>query len=290
MRVAVVGNERYENLPDLLAVLQRRAVDLDLALETELSLVGLWPQPVVGLDLDRPDIDLLITFGGDGTLLRGARLVAGRNVPILGVNIGQVGFLTSASPQNLNEALDAFVERRFTLEMRSALESCIEDGDRNERARSVVLNDIVVNKEGVARVIRLTVWIDGEEVGQYSADGIIVSTPTGSTAYSLSAGGPMVMPEVDALIITAICPHTLAIRPLVVSGDAEIVLKQAPPWRDQVLLSYDGQLESTLSPDDKVVVKRLRDAVQLVRLGKKGYFTRVREKLQWGDLSDRETR
>jgi NAD+ kinase len=233
-------------------------------------------------------LDLLITFGGDGTLLRGARLVACLNVPILGVNIGRVGFLTSTAPDDMEEALEAVVEGRYALEKRSALESRIEDGDNDERARSVVLNDIVVHKEGVARVIRLSVWLDDEEVGQYSSDGIIVSTPTGSTAYSLSAGGPMVMPAVDALIVTAICPHTLAIRPLVVSGDSEIVIQQAPPWRDKVLLSYDGQLESTLGPDDRVITRRLRDAVQLVRLGKKGYFTRVREKLQWGDLSDRE--
>jgi NAD+ kinase len=288
MRIGVIGNERYENLAELLGWLQSRAGDLGLELVGEAALRELWRVPVAELDGQAPELDLLITFGGDGTLLRGARLVACLNVPILGVNIGRVGFLTSTAPDDMEEALEAVVEGRYALEKRSALESRIEDGDNDERARSVVLNDIVVHKEGVARVIRLSVWLDDEEVGQYSSDGIIVSTPTGSTAYSLSAGGPMVMPAVDALIVTAICPHTLAIRPLVVSGDSEIVIQQAPPWRDKVLLSYDGQLESTLGPDDRVITRRLRDAVQLVRLGKKGYFTRVREKLQWGDLSDRE--
>lgn len=289
MRVGVIGNERYENLAALLARLQSRAADFGLSIEGEAVLADLWPSPVPELDVSSPGLDLLITFGGDGTLLRGARLVACSGVPILGVNIGRVGFLTSTSPDELDEALASFVENGHWLERRSALESYIVNGDGHERARSVVLNDIVVHKEGVARVVRLTVWIDDEEVGQYSSDGIIVSSPTGSTAYSLSAGGPMVMPEVDALIITAICPHTLAIRPLVVSGDATIAIQQAPPWRDEVLLSYDGQLESTLGPDDRVIVSRMRGAVQLVRFGKKGYFTRVREKLQWGDLSDRES-
>jgi NAD+ kinase len=289
MKVGVIGNERYENLGELLNRLQNHAANLGLSLAGEPVLGELWSQPVPELHPTVRDIDLLVTFGGDGTLLRGARLVASGGVPILGVNIGRVGFLTSTSPDELEEAVEGFVRGRHWLEKRSALESHIVDGDGHERASSVVLNDIVVHKEGVARVIRLEVWIDEEEVGQYSSDGIIVSTPTGSTAYSLSAGGPMVMPEVDALIITAICPHTLAIRPLVVSGEATIAIQQAPPWRDEVLLSYDGQLESTLGPDDRVIVRRMRGAVQLVRFGKKGYFARVREKLQWGDLSDRES-
>ena len=288
MKVAVIGNDRYENLPQLLARLHAHVVGLGLRAVTETSLSDLWPSPVPVFDSTAPKVDLLVTFGGDGTLLRGARLVASRDVPILGVNIGRVGFLTSTTPDRFESALDVFVRGEHWIERRSALESCIVDEAGAERARSVVLNDIVVHKEGVARVVRLTVWIDDEEVGQYSSDGIIVSTPTGSTAYSLSAGGPMVMPEVDALIITAICPHALAVRPLVVSGDAVIYLQQAPPFRDEVVLSYDGQLESTLKPRDRVVVKRLKDAVKLVRIGRKGYFTRVREKLQWGDLSDRE--
>jgi len=289
MRVGVIVNERYVNLTELLTLVQGHAAELGLSIEGEAVLANLWPHPVPELETSTGQLDLLITFGGDGTLLRGARLVASSGTPILGVNIGRVGFLTSTSPEELQEALATFVRQGHWLEKRSALASYILDGDDHERARSVVLNDIVVHKEGVARVIRLTVRIDEEEVGQYSSDGIIVSSPTGSTAYSLSAGGPMVMPEVDALIVTAICPHTLAIRPLVVSGDATIAIQQAPPWRDEVLLSYDGQLESTLGPDDRVIVKRLKDAVQLVRFGKKGYFTRVREKLQWGDLSDRES-
>ncbi len=288
MKVAVVGNERYENLPQLLATLQSHVAALGLSAVTEHTLSDLWPSPVPEFDARVLDVDLLITFGGDGTLLRGARLVASRDVPILGVNIGRVGFLTSTVPDHFESDLEAFMRGEHWIERRSALESCIIGETGEERARSVVLNDIVVHKEGVARVVRLTVWIDEEEVGQYSSDGIIVSTPTGSTAYSLSAGGPMVMPEVDALIITAICPHALAVRPLVVSGDAVIYLQQAPPLRDEVVLSYDGQLESMLKPRDRVVVKRLKNAVKLVRIGRKGYFTRVREKLQWGDLSDRE--
>src|SRR5205807_9315577 len=146
-----------------------------------------------------PQLDCLITLGGDGTLLRGARVLNGANTPILGVNLGRVGFLTTATAQTLDWALDALVRRAYVTESRLALEPCIVDKQGKGRTEPLVLNDVVVHKGGVARVVRLRVAVDGEEVGQYSADGIIVSTPTGSTADSLSAGGPLVAPGVDAI-------------------------------------------------------------------------------------------
>src|SRR5207245_9355739 len=126
-----------------------------------------------------------------------------------------------------------------------------------------------------------------EEVGQYSADGIVVATPTGSTAYSLSAGGPIVVPGVDAIVVAAICPHTLAVRPLVVPSHAEVAVEPIPPWTEDVLVSFDGQVGTTMQPGDRLVVKRANRPVVLVRLGPDGFFARMREKLQWGDLSDR---
>lgn len=288
MNVGVVGNARYEDLRGLLARLAAVAPTNGLSLWSEPELADLWPTPVAELGRDEPDLDLLVSFGGDGTLLRGARLLASREVPILGVNLGQVGFLTAVTPDSLEDAVCAVVRGEHELERHNTLEVRIIKQDGEEQDCAVVLNDVVVHKAGVARVVRLRVLIDGDEVTQYSADGVIVATPTGSTAYSLSAGGPIVMPTVDALLITAICPHTLAVRPLIVPGSVEITLEQAPPWRDEVLVSYDGQVVSTLSPHDRVVAKQSPTAVQLVRLGRKGYFSEVREKLQWGDLSDRE--
>jgi len=151
-----------------------------------------------------------------------------------------------------------------------------------------VLNDVVVHKGGVARVVRLRVAVDGEEVGQYSADGIIVSTPTGSTAYSLSAGGPIVVPGVDAIVVTAICPHTLAVRPLVVPSAAQVSVEPIPPWTEEVLVSFDGQTGTTIQQGERLLVKHADRPVHLVRLGPEGFFARMRKKLQWGDLSDRE--
>ncbi len=288
MRVGVVGNPRFfEDMQALLDRLTAYGSQHGLSFITGSDLAELWHQPVPLLTQES-ELDLLITFGGDGTLLRGARMVASRGVPILGVNLGRVGFLTSTGPDGLEESLAAIRSGDYRLENRSALDTCIQDETGAERAAAVALNDIVVHKEGVARVVRVTVWIDDEEVGVYSADGVIVSTPTGSTAYTLSAGGPIIMPDVDALTITAICPHTLAVRPLVVSGNAVITLQQAKPWRDEVLVSYDGQVEATLKSRERVVVRRAPDSVKLVRFGRKGYFAGVRQKLQWGDLEDRE--
>jgi NAD+ kinase len=142
----------------------------------------------------------------------------------------------------------------------------------------------------VARVVRLRVSVDGEEVGQYSADGIVVSTPTGSTAYSLSAGGPIVVPGVDAIIVTAICPHTLAVRPLVLPSSSVVTVEPIPPWTDTVLVSFDGQVGMEINPGGKLLVRRAAHAVLLIRLGPEGFFARMRRKLQWGDLTDRERR
>jgi len=292
MNVGVVGNPSYRDLKSLLAHLAQAAPRLGLTLYTEERIAALWPEPGPP-PLDRaPRLDCLITLGGDGTLLRGARTMngAGSPPPILGVNLGRVGFLTTATSQTLDWALDALVRGAYATESRLALAPYIEDKQGKSRAEPppVVLNDAVVHKGGVARVIRLRVVVDGDEVGQYSADGIIVATPTGSTAYSLSAGGPIVVPGVDAIVVTAICPHTLAVRPLVVPSTAHVAVEPIPPWTEEVLVSFDGQVGTTMQPGDRLVVKRADQPVLLVRLGPEGFFARMRKKLQWGDLSDRE--
>ncbi len=286
--VGVVGNPRYAELRGLLARLAAQAPRHEFALYAEPELANLWPEPVAPLTPNGATLDLLITLGGDGTLLRGARLLEARPVPILGINLGRVGFLTTATPDTMEAALKAVASGDFVLETRQTLETRIVTPSRKERHGQLALNDVVIHKAGVARVIALKVFVDREEVSQYSADGIIVATPTGSTAYSLSAGGPVVVPGVDALVITAICPHTLAVRPIVVPGNAEIQVEVLPPWHDEVLVSYDGQVGASLAFGEVVFVRRATTAVRLIRVGKEGFFARMRHKLHWGDLSDRE--
>jgi NAD+ kinase len=288
MNVGVVGNPSYRDLATLLATVAQAAPRLGISLYSEAQLLALWPEPKPRrLEPGQP-LDVLLTLGGDGTLLRGARSLDGANTPVLGINLGRVGFLTTASSQSLDWALDAIVRRAYVTEPRLALLPTLVDKQGKSRTEPTVLNDVVVHKGGVARVVRLRVSVDGDDVGQYSADGIVVATPTGSTAYSLSAGGPIVVPGVDAIVVTAICPHTLAVRPLVLPADVAVSIEPIPPWTEEVLVSFDGQVSTTIQPGERVLVKRAARPVLLIRLGPEGFFTRMRKKLQWGDLSDRE--
>ncbi len=298
MNVGVVGNPNYPDLGAFLGTLQQKASSLGLTLYSEERIHSLWPPPApAGGDGAAPPplsdapagkLDCLITLGGDGTLLRGARLLNGANTPILGVNLGRVGFLTTAAPDTLEWALDSIVRRAYTIEPRLALQSTISGkSPKGARVDPLVLNDVVVHKGGVARVVRLKVSVDGDEVAQYSADGIIVSTPTGSTAYSMSAGGPIVVPTVDAIVVTAICPHTLAVRPLVLAASAVVTIQPIPPWSDEVLVSFDGQVGTPIQPGERLEVRRAERPILLIRLGPESFFKRLRKKLHWGDLSDR---
>jgi NAD+ kinase len=286
MKVGVVGNPRYPGLKSVLEHVAVEAPRRNITLYAEERLREFWPRdvpPFVGVELDA-----LITFGGDGTLLWGARLCAGREIPILGVNLGRVGFLTTATRETLDPALEALVAGRYVIERRQALQAAIKDGEGNLRVDQLAVNDVAVHKGGVARVVRVNVFIQGENVGPYSADGLIVATPTGSTAYSLSAGGPIVVPGVEALIVTPIAAHTLAVRPLVVPATYRIVIEPIAGWADDLLVSFDGQTGSVLAPGESVDVRRADHRVCLIRLGGDGFFSRMREKLHWGDLSERE--
>jgi NAD+ kinase len=290
MNVGVVGNANYRDLGVVLAQLAAAAPKLGVTFHAEPDLLKLWPAPQPPTLSESSRLDCLLTLGGDGTLLRGARLLKGAQTPILGVNLGRVGFLTTASVQSLDWALDALVRGAFATEARLALVSTIERKQGLPQAEPLVLNDVAVHKGGVARVVRLRVFVDGDEVGQYSADGIIIATPTGSTAYSMSAGGPIVVPGVDAIVVTAICPHTLAVRPLVLPSSSVVAVEPIPPWTDDVMVSFDGQVGTTIPPGDRLLVRRADQPVLLVRLGPEGFFARMRKKLHWGDLSDRERR
>jgi NAD+ kinase len=286
MNVGVVGNPRYGDLAAVLTSLAGEAPSRGLSLSTEPRLESFWPAPVP--HLDPGTLDALITFGGDGTLLRGARILGGAEVPILGVNLGRVGFLTTAVRASLAHALDALVAGRFRIERLQALSASITSGDGAAISRRQALNDVVLHKGGVARVVRLNVYIDGENVGPYSADGIVIATPTGSTAYALSAGGPIMAPGVEGLVVAPICAHTLAVRPLVVRATSQIVLEPIAEWAEDVLVSFDGQTGTQLSVGERVEVRRADHRVCLVRLGDETWLTRMQQKLHWGDLSGRE--
>lgn len=285
MIVGVVGNASYHGLPGVLSMIREAAHRYRVTLHSEPDLAHMWDASVV--DLAKAPLDALVTLGGDGTLLRGARGIAGRPVPILGVNLGRVGFLTVATRENAPAAIEALFTGQYGIEQRQSITSKIRSGS-TVRELPRALNDIVIHKSGVARLIRLDIRVDGEAIGPYSADGVIIATPTGSTAYSLSAGGPIVAPGVEALVLTPICAHTLAIRPFVIPASAEVTITAAGELAHELLVSVDGQQVTELTATDEVILKRSPSHVPLVKLPGGSYFRRIRDTLRWGDLAERE--
>lgn len=287
MRVAVVGNAQYHDLDRVLRELDEVAVELGLELSFEGSLER--PDRPVA-DLESDGFDLILTLGGDGTLLRGARAGGPRGIPVMGCNLGQLGFLTLVSREELPAALAAVARNESTLERRVALDvRVVGDGrtdaptDVNEAPVSYSVNDAVLHKSGFARLITLRLWADDEEVGHYSADGIIISTATGSTAYSLSAGGPIVVPTMEGIVATPISPHTLAVRPVVFPASTRITVELLTE-SDDLALTVDGQAGQTLGPGERVEIVRSPHSLKLVRLPGHPFFGVLRRKLRWGDV------
>ena len=225
--------------------------------------------------------DLYVVLGGDGTLLSVARSIAAHPRPILGVNLGGLGFLAEIGPEEAREVLDEVLSGHFELEQRMALEVALMRS-RRTIVRQRVLNDVVINKSAVARIIGMDLKLDGHFVTVYRADGLIVATPTGSTAYSLSAGGPVIQPDMEAVVIAPICPHTLTMRPLVVPAQTkvEIALRTGG---SEVYLTLDGQVGYPLRAHDRVQVKRSRDPVLMVRTGRRNHYDVLCRKLGWGE-------
>lgn len=285
MRVGVIGHTGYDDLPAILDGLLRLApeLDLDLMFEPEMREVA-----QSGGSLGEPDgIDALITLGGDGTLLRGARWLRGAKVPILGVNLGRVGFLTTCGTGEIGQAVRSLASRDYVAEARMALRATAVDGSGANRQEWRALNDFVVHKGGFARVVRLGLSVDGDSIGTYAADGVIISTPTGSTAYSLSAGGPVVVPTVESIIITPVSAHALGVRPLVVSPDAEVVV-HTNQSSEALMVTVDGQVGTELVPGETLVVRRSENPVLIIRQPGNSFFERMRVKLGWGGLPEGE--
>ena len=225
--------------------------------------------------------DLLIVLGGDGTLLAVARLLGDRNVPILPVNLGGLGFLTSVTLADLYPVLEQAIKGEARYSERVMLESrVLRQGKPIHCSRA--LNDAVLNKAALARIIDLELHVNGEFVNTFKADGLIVATPTGSTAYSLSAGGPIIYPIVSAFVITPICPHTLTNRPLVIPDSAKIEIGFAA-GEAPIYLTVDGQVGVELQANDLVVLNAAPEKLRLVRPQGKSYFSVLRDKLKWGE-------
>ncbi|MBQ6175480.1 MAG: NAD(+)/NADH kinase [Clostridia bacterium] len=223
---------------------------------------------------DRPDA--LVALGGDGTMLRAAQTAAAVDLPLLGINLGTMGFLAEVEADGLQEALHRLLAGDFTEEKRGLLAVTVG------KERYLAMNDAVLSRGGYARLISVRAQVDGSWAGEYRADGLIVATPTGSTGYSLSAGGPIIAPGVDCMLITPICPHSLQHRPQVVSGEARVELTILAEEQVEALLQIDGQSRCTLRAGDRVQIARAAESVRLIRMRGQGFFDLVHQKLiEW---------
>jgi NAD+ kinase len=240
---------------------------------------------IEGCPPDQPaipdNVDWVIVLGGDGTLLGAAREVAKYDVPILGVNLGGLGFLTWVALSKLYPVIEMVLKGQFEVESRLMLETrVIRGGD--EICRFIVLNDVVVNKGPLARIIDLDVYINDQFLTTFRSDGLIISTPTGSTAYNLSAGGPILYPTMTNFILTPICPFTLTNRPLILPESDIISIKMKEESEEQVSLTFDGQVGFDFKYGDNVLIYKSKEKIELIKSPDQNYFEILRAKLRWG--------
>jgi NAD+ kinase len=234
----------------------------------------------VDVEKFKTDVDLIVVLGGDGTMISTARLVGERDISVLGINYGSLGYLTEFRIEEMFSALEAILAGDYAVDRRVMLEvEHLRDGKLIESGR--VLNDVVVNKAVLARMIEIEVWLNNLFVNSFRADGLIVSTPTGSTAYNLSAGGPIVYPSMNAVVLTPICPFTLTNRPIVVPDTDEINLRLSQQ-SEGVVLTLDGQVGYSMTAQDSVSIRKSRTTFNLIQPPNRNYFDVLRNKLKWG--------
>jgi len=225
-------------------------------------------------------VDLILVLGGDGTMIATARMIGDQEVPVLGVNFGGLGYLAEFRIEELYSALESILSEQYRLDKRVMLHVDLQRGD-DAVTRNRVLNDVVINKSALARIIEIETYLNDQFVNSFRADGLIISTPTGSTAYNLSAGGPVIFPSMNAIVITPICPFTLSNRPLVVPDDAVIELRLKTD-KEEVALTLDGQVGFPLRVDDRVLIRKSRTTFNLIQPSNRNYFDVLRDKLRWG--------
>ena len=264
----------WDKLTDLINWCRQQGITVFLPLELKKELkteAEVWEEKEV--------LDLVITLGGDGTILQAVRRLKGQEVPILGVNMGQLGFLTEAEADELYRALSKIREDKIKIEERMLLKGKVfHQGEKKEEL--FALNDLVTLRSGFSRMLRLEVYLNSDFVSNYAADGLIVSSPTGSTAYSLSAGGPMVAPEVDAFILTPICPHSLSMRPLIVPAQ-KILRIEVHSEAEEIVLVADGQEKVEVFGGDSIEFVRDPHNVRFIRFKERSFYDLLRLKLNW---------
>lgn len=266
-------------LDKIIKQLRTQSVKVFLPEETA-ALLG-YSELALPRDIMKNQIDLAITLGGDGTLLSTTRDIAAAGIPICGINLGRLGFLTEVELPEVDDKITKLIHRDYEIEERLMLDAIVRK-DGHDVNISSALNDVVITKGGFSRMLRLQLHIDDVFTANYQADGLIIATSTGSTGYSLSAGGPIINPNLKIVLITPICPHTLSARSLIISSDEKVRVTPESANAD-VVLTVDGQIVHHLTPGDEVIIKRTAYSAKFVKFAGKSYYETLRTKLWRGD-------
>lgn len=281
-KVGVFAKKNHPDVEQIASYVQKEltAAGIEVLLEDGLAEQIGQVNGFAGEDIP-PLVDLIVVLGGDGTLISVARLIGAHGVPIAGVNLGQLGFLTEITREELPDMLERLISGDYRISERMMIDAFIH---RNGKVvgKYTVLNDAVINKGALARIIDMETYVDGRHLSTYKADGLIVSTPTGSTGYSLAAGGPIIFPEINSLLIAPICPHMLTNRPIIV-WSRSIIEIEVKFQDDVVFFTADGQVGHKLLPGDRVEVRRSELRTRLISSPTKEYFQVLRTKLSWGE-------
>lgn len=280
--VALIGKymkpETGDQLQALAEYLSTRAIDIYIEAQTAHH-CGLNDYPTLAMEEIRSKVDLAVVVGGDGTMLSVARALVDTEIPLVGINRGRLGFLTDLTAESMIEGMEHILNGEYECESRMLIQANVAH-EKELTAKGIAVNDIVINKSHVGRLVELEVLIDGQFVYRMRADGLIVSTPTGTTAYALSAGGPIVHPGVDAITLVPICPHTLSNRPITIRADSQVEITFIDS--EDGILHFDGQVKCKLTQGDKVSIVRAKERVTLLHPKRHSHYAMLREKLGWG--------
>jgi NAD+ kinase len=276
MKVAIIANTKKEGIRTILPTFVRDLGKYDIGAVLHENMTRILGGRFTFLpeDLLLDGVDMIISFGGDGTILRTAQLSLGTDIPILGVNLGKVGFLAEISPDEISHVPERLKNGKYTIIDRMAFTAETSSGDEY-----FALNDIVIDRSADTRILELSVSVDDLHAGDFAADGIIVSTPTGSTAHSVSAGGPLVMPECNVTVLTPICPHSLTLRPMIIDGSKKVGLHVLGGLGR---MAVDGQSFVDVPAGSKVDIRMSENAVKIARFDDKTYFDILHTRLNWG--------
>lgn len=281
--IGVIGKRRDPHLPTLsLLCSALRELDCEVLVEANSALGDTPAGRRVSREELAASVELAIVVGGDGTLLDAGRDLAPAGVPLLGVNQGRLGFMVDLAPERMAESLTAVIDGQYEIEDRMMLSAQLIRAGIADPERRTAVNDVVLRNQATIRMIEFESWMDEEFISLHRADGMIVCTPTGSTAYALSGGGPLIHPSLQAMALVPICPHTLSDRPIVIGGDKRVRLVVRGDDRAQAMATFDGQLNETLEPGDAVEITRGPVPLRLIHPVGYSYFSVLRNKLRWG--------